>query len=195
LVRMQNIKTNHIYIAIAVVVVIILGFVFWGGDEAQEVEDQIVDTSTSTPTSTQTTNRPTSSGSTRRPTPPPIETPIQEPVPSIPSASSLDGSIFRMTSYNGVALPTDSKYTLSFEDGILSAKFCNSVSGNFVLDGNLLKANNLIGTMMYCATPTNLMEIESTFVSMLNFGAILYQTGNKIILSYSKGTVMVFTGF
>jgi len=50
---------------------------------------------------------------------------------------------------------------------------------------------------MYCAMPSNLMEmeIESAFVSMLNFGAIIYQNGNKIIMSHSKGTVMVFTGF
>jgi|SRR3989344_1144862 len=196
-------KTDQIYIIVVAIVVIILGFVLWNKDETREVDDQIIGASTSTPTDTQNTNRSSGTGGAQKPAPSlsntntskPIETPTQEPVPSIPSVSDLYGSIFRMTSYNGNAIPTDSKYALSFENGSLSAKFCNSISGNFVLDGNLIKANNLISTKMYCATPSNLMEIESAFVSMLNFGATIYQSGNKIIMSHSKGTVMVFTGF
>lgn len=189
-------KTNHIYIIVAVVV-IILGFVLWNIDETKEVDDEIIGASTTTPTpSPSPTPRRTSTPSpSSKPGLNPSPIPTQEPVPSIPSVSSLNGSIFKMISYNGSATPADSKYTLSFEDGSLSAKFCNSISGNFVLDGNLIKVSNLISTKMYCAIPSNLMEMESAFVSMLNFGATIYQSGNKLILSYSKGTVMVFTGF
>ena len=177
-------KTNHIYIIAAVVVFIILGFVFWNGKKTQEVSDEVVDTSTGNTNTSKPAGIP-NSGSTGSP----------QAVPSIPSVSSLNGSTFKMISYNGVALPTDSKYTLSFVEGILSARFCNNMSGNFVLDGSLIKVANFASTMMYCATPSNLMEIESAFVSMLNFGATIYQSGNTIILSSSKGTVMVFTGF
>ena len=203
-------KTNHVYIITAIVVVI-LGLIFLNRDETRENDDQLISISTSTPTNTQNINKSGDVGSAQKAvssqsnmkiskpvetsTPTPTPTPAPEPVPSIPSASNLNGSIFRMTSYNGNAIPLDSRYILSFEEGALSAKFCNSMSGNFVLDGNLLKVSNLASTMMYCATPSNLMEIESAFVSMLNFGAIIYQSGNQIILSYSKGTVMVFTGF
>ncbi|OHA88899.1 MAG: hypothetical protein A3C70_02030 [Candidatus Zambryskibacteria bacterium RIFCSPHIGHO2_02_FULL_43_14] len=203
-------KTNHVYIITAIVVVI-LGLIFLNRDETRENDDQLISISTSTPTNTQNINKSGDVGSAQKSvssqsntkiskpvetsTPTPTPTPAPEPVPSIPSASNLNGSIFRMTSYNGNAIPLDSRYILSFEEGALSAKFCNSMSGNFVLDGNLLKVSNLASTMMYCATPSNLMEIESAFVSMLNFGAIIYQSGNQIILSYSKGTVMVFTGF
>ena len=198
-----DMKTDYIYIIVVAVVVIILGFVLWDRNKTQEVDDQIVGTSTSTPTDTQNVSRSDGIGGAKKPTPSPsnataskpIETPTQDPVPSIPSVSDLYGSIFRMTSYNGTAVSTDSKYSLSFENGSLTARFCNSISGDFVLDGNLIKANNLISTKMYCATPSNLMEIESAFVSMLNFGAVIYQSGNKIILSHSQGTIMVFSGF
>lgn len=195
-------KTNYVYIIVAIVV-IIFGLVFWNRDETREVDNQIVGVSTSTPTNTQNANHTSGMSGAQRPAPSPsntntsklVETPTQGPVPSIPSASSLNGSVFRMTSYNGSATPADSKYTLSFEEGSLSARFCNSISGNFVLDGNLIKASNLISTKMYCASPANLMEIENAFASMLNFGAMIYQSGNTIILSSSKGTVMVFAGF
>lgn len=199
-------KANYLYIATAVILIILV-FIFWGGEKNREadkeVDNQTVDVSTSTSVSTQNINRPTGTGSVQKPafspsktnTSKPVETSTQEPVPSIPSISNLNGSIFRMTSYNGTAIPADSKYTLSFENGSLSAKFCNSISGNFVLDGSLIKASNLMGTQMYCAIPSNLMEIESDFASMLNFGGTIYQSGNKIILSYSQGIVMVFTGF
>lgn len=200
---MNYVKTNQTYIVAGVIIVVVLGLILWNRGRTPEVSNKIVDTSTSIPTNTQNTNQSIGAGNIEKPAPSPrktttsksTETITPESVPSIPSASSLNGWIFKMTYYNGSAVPVDSRYTISFEKGILSAKFCNSMSGNFVLDGSLLKVSNLVGTAMGCSTPTNLMEIESAFGSMLNFGATLYQSGNKLILSSSKGTVMVFIGF
>ena len=74
------------------------------------------------------------------------------------------------------------------------AKFCNSLSGTYVLDGGTIKASNIVGTKMYCSSPSNIMDIESSFASMLNFGARISYTDSMLILSDSK-TIMMFTGF
>jgi len=174
-------KTNQIYIIVAIIVVIILGFVLWNKDKTQEVGDQNVENSNSVG-NTNTSNQ--------------TGVPNQGSVPTIPTAASLIGSTLRLVSYNGIAVSADSKYSLSFADGSLSAKFCNNVSGNFVLDGSSIKANNLISTKMSCSTPANLMDIETAFISMLDSGGTIYRSGGTIILSHaSKGTVMVFSGF
>jgi len=198
-------KTNNIYISVTVAVaVIILGFVLFSNREkTDEANDETALVATSTPTDTQSTNNTKNTSPARTPAPSsnttnvskPVETPAQEPVPSIPSLSDLNGSIFRLTSYNGNVIPSESRYILSFEEGSLSAKFCNNLSGNFVLDGSLIKASNLNSTKMYCASPANLMEIETEFASILNSGSTLQQSGNTIILSHLKGVVMVFKGF
>ncbi len=189
------------YIVVAIIVVIILGLIFFYKDGTK---NEIITESTSTPANT-VTKQTKDSDSTQKTTAvqsnvnttksAPVQSPVEKSIPSIPTASDLNGSIFKMTSYKGNPVPLDSKYLLSFENGSLNAKFCNSMSGNFVLDGSLIKASNLLSTMMYCSMPSNLMEIESAFTSMLNFGAQIYQTGNTLLLSNSTGTVIVFTEF
>ncbi|MFZ2484885.1 MAG: META domain-containing protein [Minisyncoccia bacterium] len=195
-------KTNQIYV-VAAIVFIVLGLLLWAGDNTEEV----IDTSTTTPTNTVSTNKPSGTVNVSKPSPStgntivpkPSNPTTQTPVPSIPSASSLNGLVFKMVSYNGSPVPVDARYTISFNGGnggTLSAKFCNNMSGNFVLDGSLLKVSNFASTMMYCTAPANLAEIESAFTSMLNFGATIYRSDNNIIISSaSKSTVMVFEGF
>ncbi len=164
------------------------------------VTDPDVNNFFSTTTSTEKTS---ASSNTQKSPSSPSKTSTSKPsqnitpdaVPSIPTEAELAGSVFRLTSYNGVNVPTDAKYSLSFRDGYLSVNFCNNISGRYILDGNSVKADNLLSTLMYCSSPENIMEIESAFVSMLNYGAIIYKSDNKIILSYSKGTVMVFAEF
>lgn len=197
-------KTNRIYVAVAIAVVILLA-IFWDKSGVREVEDGGADASINT--STNTSNSNSTSGSYKSlpgKAPSTGGTSISKPVgggttpgsvPVVPTLASLNGSIFKLTSYNGTPVVAGSKYTLSFEGGSLNAKFCNSMGGTFVLDGSLIKATNLSSTMMYCSTPSNLMEIESAFGTMLNFGAMIYQSGNTLILSSSKGAVMVFAGF
>mgnify|MGYP003393300815 CR=1 FL=1 len=198
-------KTNHIYIAAGAVVFVFVGFLLWSGDEIKDIED-VVSIDITTPTNTQNTNanpKPPSSNATspKPPSQPPYQTPptgspgSPQATPTIPTASNLNGKIFKLVSYNGSTISAGGTYTLAFDNGRLSAKFCNSMSGNFVLDGGLLKAPNLASTLMYCGTPSNLMDIETLFGSMLGYGALIYQSGNQIVLSRSPGGVLVFQGF
>ncbi len=59
---------------------------------------------------------------------------IVDPAPVAP----LNGSTFRLTSYNGIATAADSRYTLAFKDGNLSAKFCNGLGGAYTLNNGII---------------------------------------------------------
>lgn len=178
---------KYIYAGV-VVVVVILGFVFWnqgrGGEKLLDTENKEVGKSAQTTTPPKTSNNNTN---TQTGTP-------KQPVATIPTATQLSGAIFRLSSYNGVPVDSDNKYTISFDKEQLTAKFCNTVSGMYVADSGSIKADNLVGTKMYCGEPQNLMEIETSFTSMLNFGAKISYTDSILILSDAK-TIMMFTGF
>lgn len=116
-----------------------------------------------------------------------------DPAPVTP-AVNLNGSTFRLISFNGIPTTADSKYLLSFHDGSISAKFCNGLGGNYTLMNSILKANT-VGTLMYCESPTGLMTMESTFASMLGTGATLAQDGSTLTLTGSKGEKFVYTVF
>lgn len=200
---MMGMKNNQIYIAVGIIVVILV-LAIWSNKSSVEAPSKIDETSTSTPATIQGSNNSSTSMS-----PKPVSTPTSagasSPVttsqttevsaPNVLPVAELDGSFFRMTSYNGLALPSDERYILSFDNGYLSVNFCNSMSGWYVYDGNTIKANNLASTQKFCSTPSNLMEIETNFVSMLNHGALIYQTGNTITIVRTGVATMTFVSF
>lgn len=109
-----------------------------------------------------------------------------------PTALSLNNTTFRLSSFNGTVLPLSQNYFVSFESGTVNAKFCNGMGGSYTLTGNKLTAN-LMGTLMYCSSPDNIMTIESTFGSILGTGATILQEGTTMTLTGTKGEKMVFT--
>jgi heat shock protein HslJ len=121
----------------------------------------------------------------------------EKPTPTVPTAQSLAGSSFRLTTYNGTALPSDSKYTLTFTETTFNLKLCNNMSSTYYITNNMLKASNVISTLMYCSSPTNIMKIESDASLMLNSGnTTIYRSGSTLILSQAaQGIVMAFEGF
>ena len=192
----MNTNTNYLYIGGAVLI-IILGLVLFGRSGVEETTDEFATTTIPSDISKLPTG---ASPSVSKPvgqtptSPVPTPAPSQTPTPSyVPTALSLANSIYKLTSYNGETLPTSVKYILSFENGVLNAKFCNNFGGDFVLDKSLLKVPNLVSTRMYCNLPTSLMEMENTLISMLSLGATIYRSGNTIILSRPQNAVMVFT--
>lgn len=184
----MNKKYNKYVLALFVIVLLGLIFVLIG------TKDSKVEDSTNTDTST-TQNKPSGSGS--KPGTSLTGQGSIDSKPSVPSLTmkSVDGQIFRLTSYNGIAVPTESRYTVSFSGNDLNAKFCNNLSGSFVLDSGIIKSSNMVGTKMYCNTPGNLMETENSFVSVLNFGANITKLDGGIMISGPKGSIFVFSGF
>jgi len=202
----MGMKTKQAYIIGAIIIIVLGLLLFKNGSQETKPTDSI-DVDTSPETANATPPPAGGSGSlTSSPAPSDgsgasveimdlFETPEPEPIPRIPTVSELDGLTFKMISYNGNPLSPDINYTVSFNGFSLSAKFCNSLSGNFVLDGSLMKVGNMISTQKYCGEPENLMGIETSFVSILGYGAQIHQVGSTIVLSHEGGTVMTFAGF
>ncbi len=201
---MEYIRKNQNYFIAGLILIIIIGFTFWGRDEEGPVEegrDETTEETSSSPASTGNTFNSTNSASPR-PTAPvgtspsqSVGTPSQPQAPSLSIPPKLDGTFFRMASYNGAPLAASDRYILSFDNGYLSVNFCNSMSGLYVYDGKTLTANNLVGTKKFCSTPSNIMDIETTFITMLNFGALMYESGDTITLVRSGVGTMTFTKF
>lgn len=201
-------KTNYvIYIGLAIVIAA-FGFLLWYSSDNIESErtDEPAAVETETQTEAQSAGQTASKNDTLKPaapskTPasanPPIvkstETPIQ-PISTIPTTDNLNGAIFRLASYNGKPVESEAKHTVSFDGQSIGAKFCNHIGGNYVLDDGVIKADNLVSTQMYCTSPENIMDIETSFISMLNSGAQISYTESMLILSGSE-TIMMFTGF
>jgi putative lipoprotein len=99
---------------------------------------------------------------------------------------SVANQSFILDSFNGTKITGTAKYTLSFTDKNISAKFCNTLGGSFTLSGNKIAAPQMISTLMACLTPDNLMTMESTFGKIMAEGATITQTGDT--LSIGSGT-------
>ncbi|MES2622995.1 MAG: META domain-containing protein [Patescibacteria group bacterium] len=107
---------------------------------------------------------------------------------------NVNGSTFRLTTFNNTVIGPDQKYTLGFEGSKLNAKFCNNMGGEYTLQNGILRSN-MISTMMACAEPANLMLIESTFGSMVSSGAKFSLQGHTLTLIDTLNNTMVFTVF
>lgn len=117
----------------------------------------------------------------------------QTPTPTGP-AVNLNGSTFRLTSFNGEEIPADQKYLLTLESGSIQAKFCNSMSGAYTIANDVITAK-LMSTKMFCHEPSNLMDIENTFGRILNDGASMSLQGSTLVLKGMKGEELVFNVF
>lgn len=103
----------------------------------------------------------------------------------------LNNTAYTLASFNAYVVPSGVKYTLSFKNGLLNAKFCNAMSGEYTLDGSTIKGD-IIGTQMFCSSPDNLMQIESAFGS-IGSGATLTQDGSRLTITTMKGDTLIFS--
>jgi len=104
--------------------------------------------------------------------------------------TTLDGSAYTLIMYNDEVVEGE-YYTLSFTDGQLNARWCNSMSGTYTYTGGLLNSVPA-STLMYCETPEGLMDMEMAFGQMLQYGAIVSLEGDTLTLTSTDGTVMVY---
>lgn len=105
----------------------------------------------------------------------------------------LDGKKFQLVKFNGLDIPVQQKYTLAFADGALSARFCNGLGGSYELKNSTIVATQLMGTLMYCEQPTNIMELEQAFGTTLSVGAKVTLQGDTLTLTGSKAIVFTYT--
>jgi heat shock protein HslJ len=188
-------KSKEIYALVGVLVLLVI-FVGWRAttDTAMESEGDTKQEETRGSVTTQN-SRPSSSVTKPQTSVNPTVV-TEKPTPTVPTAQSLAGSSFRLATYNGTALPSDSKYTLTFTETSFTLKLCNNMSSTYYITSNMLKANNVMSTLMYCGSPANLMKMESDASLMLNSGVTtIYRSGSTLILSHPQGIVMAFEGF
>lgn len=108
-------------------------------------------------------------------------------------AVNLEGSTFRLFSFNGKEVEQGRNHLLAFTDGSMSVKFCNNMSGNYNIQNGVL-SSMMVSTLMYCSEPTDLMDMENAFSAMLSSGASFELSGSTITLK-SADSEMVFTVF
>jgi heat shock protein HslJ len=68
----------------------------------------------------------------------------------------------RIVAVNGKATPIQADYFVQFTDKALGAKFgCNSMSGDYKINGDHLTVGNLIATQMACPDPSMSFERDA----------------------------------
>lgn len=109
------------------------------------------------------------------------------PPGSAAPAAGLDGRTFLSRAVSGRALVAGSTIRLSFKAGSISASAgCNSMSGTYSVDGNVLRVGMMATTEMACQEP--LMAQDRWLADLLD-GATIALDGNTLTLA--KGGVTV----
>lgn len=119
--------------------------------------------------------------------------------PSSPSApttptASLNGTTFRLVSFNGTTVPQGTDYILNFENGRVGAKFCNSMGGEYTLSNGFIKVPQMVSTLMFCSAPRDLMDIENLFSHLMSKGAAFSFVGSTLVIADAQNN-MTFTVF
>ena len=123
---------------------------------------------------------------------------IQPNQPTLPGSETaaaiearLDGTNYQMSQFNGTRYE-NSPITLGFQNGRLSAKFCNTIGGSYAISEDVISAE-LVSTLMYCEQPEGLMVMESRFSTMLSEGAIITENQGIVTITGNSGNSFVFT--
>jgi heat shock protein HslJ len=77
-------------------------------------------------------------------------------------SNALAGTNWAVVAVNGKATPIQADYYVQFTDKALGAKFgCNSMSGDYKINGDHLTVGNLIATQMACPDPSMSFERDA----------------------------------
>ncbi len=193
---MKTLQNQFGLIALAIVV-LIAAFMYFGSDSAND--GIVVELEEETAAATQNEGAQAPAATTPKPKTtapkPAASAPTPTPAPT-PSTSGLNGSTFRLSSYNGTIITGSQSYTVSFkagsaafEDGFVTAKFCNTLTAPYDITNGVISAN-LSGNRGYCGEPKDIMDLEGA-VSRLLGSSRMTLSGNSLTLT-DNVTTMVF---
>lgn len=177
---MKTSQQKNIIILAILVVVVILFFVFKGDKISNNDNTDNINATTTT------TNNDTALSAPKK-----IVVQEEKPAPVVTLAKSLDGKTFRLASFNSTPVSGERPSTITFLNGRLNAKFCNNMSGDYSIEGDMLKAT-MISTLMFCQQPFNIMSIEQSFGAIVNSGVKVTLSGTVLTLNGKNGDVLVF---
>ena len=100
-------------------------------------------------------------------------------------ARSLDGSHWVVTAINGQATPASNRFTMSFSQGRLSARFgCNGGGGSYTASGNVIRPGPMLSTQMACESATDAAGPDLMAFERWGFGVL----GKPITVTWKSGT-------
>lgn len=97
------------------------------------------------------------------------------------TSTYLEGNHYKLVSYNKNLYTKTNPPVISFQNGMMNARFCNNMSGTYELKNTSLKVKNMTSTMMACGG--NLGNLENTFTRALSEGFKIKTNGEYLTLS------------
>jgi len=109
------------------------------------------------------------------------------------ASNMLAGTNWVVVAVNGKPAPTPDSYYVRFSDKQVSAKFgCNSIGGDYRINGDRLTIGNLVGTQMACPEPA--MSLEREGAVALRGNIRVEKAGGGLRLVSEAGTIELKQG-
>lgn len=105
---------------------------------------------------------------------------------------AVEGMSFVLSSFNGEEVEMNERYTLSFEDGSVFARMCNSMGGSYEVAGGQMTAL-VASTLMYCSEPEWLMDAEGALQQLFSRGVTLSLSSEGVLTLSDAEHTFVFT--
>jgi heat shock protein HslJ len=179
----KNMKTWWM-IGGAAVLIIILALII-NGQSASSGATPLPEATNPTPTASNPATPSNSTGGTVK---------VTAPVNTVTiSKYALDGKRFRIGQYDNNVVPTGENYLVSFDNGELSAKICNTITGPYTETTGTLTAR-LMKTQVGCSDPADINAVEQIFGNV--FTQVVAYTLSAGTLSLSgDGHSMILTTY
>ena len=108
------------------------------------------------------------------------------------ASEKLEGTSWRLISYDGKAVIPGSGPTLFFEDGKIGGNAsCNTFGGSYKQTGNRLEIGETFWTLMACVDD-ELMDQENAFMRLLSGTMNFEMNSSQLVITSESGKMMVF---
>ena len=125
---------------------------------------------------------------------PQVATPSTSPAPSSTSPSvPLTNTVWRLVGFeDGTGPLTGTEVTLTFRDGRVNGRACNSFSAPVTVDGSTIAVGSIVTTLVFCTAP-GVMAQERRVVDTLAVVTTLGQQGTTLTLTAPDGRSLTLT--
>lgn len=105
----------------------------------------------------------------------------------------LDGTSWRLTSYDGQDPIPGSEVTITFYEGsVQGSAGCNTFHGHYQIQGSTLTFDELAATEMACLEPQGIMEQEQAIMGTLWGAQSFERQGDRLKILRSDGAGLVY---
>ncbi len=121
----------------------------------------------------------------------------QKHIPPSGPGGDVEGSHWRMSEFSsehiGQTTPLslenggEGAFTLSFEDGAVQGRICNTFRGAYAANGFVIQAREIVSTKIACGTATS--TIENDFFSALRNGVQYMRSDTRLELVVPGGVM------